>query len=1193
MGFRSVLVANRGEIAIRIFRACTELGLRTTAIYSKEDQLSLHRYKADEAYEIGRGKGPVEAYLDRQGIVDLAVRLQVEAIHPGYGFLAENAQFARLCSDAGITFIGPAPHHLEVFGDKVASRLLAQQVGIPVIPATDGPVAEPDDARAFAQQAGYPLIVKAVAGGGGRGMRTVQSEGDLDEAFARARSEAQAAFGNAAVYMEKYVERPKHIEVQILADKHGQIVHLFERDCSIQRRHQKIVEIAPAPTLSEATRQAMGAAAVRLMEHVRYQGVATVEFLVDAEENFFFLEVNPRIQVEHTVTELITGVDLVQAQIAVAQGRQLADAPISLPDQTAVTRTGVAIQSRVTTEDPANNFVPDHGRIQAYRVATGFGVRIDDGAGYHGAYISPYYDSLLAKVCTWDRTFVGASQKMLRSLREFRIRGVKTNIPFLQNVVIHPDFLAGTTHTGFVDMTPSLYEFPKAQDRGTRLLRYIGHASINNGPGIGPGKKPTFPVAPLPDSKSSAPCPAGTKQILDERGPEGLAAWMLGEQRLLITDTTFRDAHQSLLATRVRTDDLVRVAGATAKLMPGLFSAEVWGGATFDVAMRFLKEDPWERLELLRQHMPNVLLQMLLRGANAVGYRNYPDNVVRAFVQEAARAGIDLFRVFDSLNWVEAMTVAMETAAEEGKVVEAAICYTGDIEDPNRTKYDLAYYVRLARELQRRGAHIIAIKDMAGLLRPYAAGPLVKALKEETGLPIHLHTHDGSGNTVATVLAAVEAGVDAVDLAIAAMAGATSQPSLNGIVAALAHHPRSTGFDLKALQQLDDYWAAVRRYYVAFESEQSVVSAEVYLNEIPGGQYTNLLQQTGAIGLADRWDEVKRMYAVANEILGDIVKVTPSSKAVGDLALLMVQNDITDGAGLLARADELTFPDSVIDYFSGMMGQPEGGFPSELQAKVLKGQEPITVRPGELLPAVDWAELARELAELDGGAATEAAAADGAASSEESAKTETDEAGTEADGSHEAMIQPETEAQPNRHLITYALYPHVYRQYREHQRLYSDTSVLETPVFFYGLNVGEETSVDIERGKTLIVKLVGIGDVRADGTRNVWFELNGQSREVTVRDESSESDVVTRPRAVKGDPTHVGAPMPGRVLRVNATINQSVQRNEVLAVIEAMKMEVAVVASGPARVQQILIEEGATVDIGELVFVVEPIGADG
>lgn len=1154
MGFRSVLVANRGEIAIRVFRACTELGLRTTAVYSKEDQLSLHRYKADEAYEIGQGKGPVEAYLDMEGIVNLAVRLGVEAIHPGYGFLAENAEFARLCADAGITFIGPTPEHLEVFGDKVASRRLALEVGLPVIPATDGAVTGPDIARQFAEEAGYPVIVKAVAGGGGRGMRVVEAEDGLDEAFTRARSEAQAAFGNAEVYMEKYVEQPKHIEVQVLADRFGQVVHLFERDCSIQRRHQKIVEIAPAPTLSEETRQAMGEASVRLMKHVGYHGVATVEFLVDADENFYFLEVNPRIQVEHTVTELITGVDLVQAQIAVAQGSRLSDAPISLSGQEAVTRSGVAIQSRMTTEDPANNFVPDHGRLLAYRVATGFGVRIDDGAGYHGAYISPYYDSLLAKVCTWDRTFAGAAEKMLRSLREFRIRGVKTNIPFLQNVVTHPDFLAGTTHTGFADDTPELYQFPKARDRGTRLLRYIGHASINNGPGVGKGEKPTFVPPPLPQFDPTAKCKPGTKQILDKRGPEGLAAWMLQQERLLLTDTTFRDAHQSLLATRVRTDDLVKVAEATVKLMPGLFSAEVWGGATFDVALRFLKEDPWERLDVLRESMPNVLLQMLLRGANAVGYRNYPDNVVQAFVREAARSGIDVFRVFDSLNWVDGMTVAMETAAQEGKVVEAAICYTGDIEDPARTKYDIAYYVRLAKELQRRGAHIIGLKDMAGLLKPYAAGPLVKAIKDATGMPVHLHTHDASGNGVATVLSAVEAGVDAVDLAVASMAGATSQPSLNGIVAALERHSRNTGLDLGSLQQLDDYWAAVRRYYCAFESDQNVVSADVYLNEIPGGQYTNLLQQAEAVGLGHRWRDIKRTYAIANDILGDIVKVTPSSKAVGDLALLMVQYDIVDEDGLLARAAELPFPDSVIDYFSGMMGQPEGGFPEELQAKVLKGKEPITVRPGELLPPVDWDGLATEL---------------------------------HGEGAN-AQSPGDAAREPSRELITYALYPQVYKQWRQHVERYSDTSVLETPVFFYGLDVGEETSVNIERGKTLIIKLAGIGDVAEDGTRNVWFELNGQARDVTVRDEEVESSVVGRQQADPNDPSHVGAPMPGRVLQVHGKPGDFIEHNDMLAVIEAMKMEVAVAAPGNVHVVEAYVEEGTMVKAGDLLFIVKP-----
>lgn len=1156
MKFDSVLVANRGEIAIRIFRACTELGLRTVAVYSKEDELSLHRYKADEAYEIGRGKGPVAAYLDGDAIVELALKLGVGAIHPGYGFLAENAAFARRCAEAGIEFIGPAPDLLEAFGDKVAARKLAADAGIPVIAAADAPVAGGREAVGVAETLGYPVIVKAVAGGGGRGMRVASSPQELTEAVERARSEAEAAFGRADVYVEKFVPGAKHVEVQVLADKFGQTLHLYERDCSIQRRHQKIVEIAPAPSLSEPTRQALGEAAVRLMASVGYAGLATVEFLVDEDENFYFLEVNPRIQVEHTVTELITGVDLVQAQLLVAQGRRLSEEPISLPSQAAVTRSGFAMQCRITAEDPANDFAPDHGRISAYRVATGFGVRVDDGAGYHGAYILPHYDSLLAKVCTWDRTMAGAAGKMLRALREFRIRGVKTNLPFLRNVVVHPTFLAGEATTTFIDSHEELYEFPEARDRGTRLLRYIGYASLNRGPGVGTGERPATPLVPAPPSVNGEPLLPGTKQLLEAEGPEGVARWMLEQRRVLVTDTTFRDAHQSLLATRVRTKDLVQIADATVRAMPGLFSAEVWGGATFDVAYRFLKEDPWERLDALRRLMPNVLLQMLVRGANAVGYRNYPDNLVRAFVREAARSGVDVFRVFDALNWVEAMTVAMETAAEEGKIVEAAICYTGDIEDPARTKYSLNYYVRLAKELQRRGAHVIGIKDMAGLLKPYAAGPLVRALKEETGLPVHLHTHDGSGNGGAALLAAVEAGVDAVDLAVASMAGSTSQPSLNGIAAALQHHPRGTGFDLEALQQLDNYWRGVRKYYKAFEGEQGGASAEVYLYEIPGGQYTNFWQQAEALGLGSRWEEVKRAYATANRLLGDIVKVTPSSKAVGDLALLMVQHDIEGEEDLLARADELTFPDAVVDYFSGMMGQPEGGFPEELQRKVLRGRRPLAVRPGETLPPVDWRQLARELA------------------------PESDD----EEGGEGAKPTP-SEIGPNRELISYGLYPQVYKDFLEHRERYGDTSALDTPVFFYGLQAGETTAVDIEPGKTLIVKLVTVGDVEADGTRNLWFELNGQSREVAVRDEAAEDLVVRRPRAVVGDRTHVAAPMPGKILHVHVAPGDEAGRDDPLAVIEAMKMEVAVAPPSPGRVARVLVEPGDAVEAGDLLFV--------
>ncbi|GAB7388939.1 pyruvate carboxylase [Bacillaceae bacterium] len=1140
--FQKVLVANRGEIAIRIFRACTELNIRTVAIYSEEDSISLHRYKADEAYLVGEGKGPIEAYLDIDGIIEVAKRHDVDAIHPGYGFLSENAEFARRCEEEGIVFIGPTPEHLDMFGDKVKARQMAMKAQIPVIPGTEEPVEHLEDVMHFAKEHGYPIIIKAASGGGGRGMRIVRDASELEEAFNRARSEAKSAFGNPQVYVEKFVENPKHIEVQVIADRYGNAVHLFERDCSVQRRHQKVVEVAPSLSLSEELREKICQAGLRLMKEANYVNAGTVEFLVTDDGKFYFIEVNPRIQVEHTITELITGIDIVQSQIRIAEGYALTDPEIAIPEQEKIEKRGYAIQCRVTTEDPANGFMPDTGRILAYRSASGFGIRLDAGNGFPGAVITPHYDSLLVKVSSWALTFEQAAAKMLRTLKEFRIRGVKTNIPFLENVVSHPDFLSGNYTTSFIDTTPELFVFPKRRDRGTKLLTYIANTIVNGYPGLPKKeKKPSFAKPRIPRIPYNVPYREGTKQLLEQQGAEGVVDWIRRQKKVLVTDTTFRDAHQSLLATRVRTFDLVQIAEATGKLAPELFSLEMWGGATFDTTMRFLKENPWDRLAQLREKIPNVLFQMLFRGANAVGYTNYPDNVIKEFIRESADAGIDVFRIFDSLNWVEGMRLAIETVRETGKIAEAAICYTGDILDPNRPKYNLDYYIKLAKELEAAGAHILGIKDMAGLLKPYAAYELIRALKQEIGIPIHLHTHDTSGNGMAMLLKAVEAGVDIVDLAISSMSGQTSQPSLNAFVAALERHERATGLDLDNLQKLSDYWEDVRTYYSGFESGMKGSSADVYKHEMPGGQYSNLQQQAKSVGLGDRWEEVKEMYARVNKMFGDIVKVTPSSKVVGDMALFMVQNNL-DEETIYEKGETINFPDSVVQFFQGYLGQPYGGFPKRLQEIVLKGREAFTRRPGELLPPVDFAKVERELQEKIGREVTK------------------------------------------QDLLAYIMYPQVFLEKEQHEAEYSDVSVLDTPTFFYGLRPGEEISVEIEQGKTLIVKLISIGPVQADGMRTVYFELNGQPREITVQDQSVQATVQRKPKVQPGNPKQIGATMPGKVLKIMVEEGDKVKKGEHLIVTEAMKMETTIQAPADGTIKKIYVQEGDAIEAKDLLI---------
>ncbi|WP_099353575.1 pyruvate carboxylase [Fredinandcohnia onubensis] len=1137
---KKVLVANRGEIAIRVFRACTELHIRTVAIYSKEDAGSYHRYKADEAYLVGEGKKPIDAYLDIEGIIEIAKENDVDAIHPGYGFLSENIDFARRCEEEDIIFIGPKSSHLDMFGDKVKARHQAEKAEIPVIPGSDGPLKNLEEAVRFGEDHGYPVIIKASLGGGGRGMRIVRSKAGLKESYERAKSEAKAAFGNDEVYIEKLIENPKHIEVQIIGDSQGNIVHLYERDCSVQRRHQKVVEVAPSVSLSEKLRQDICEAAVKLMNNVQYLNAGTVEFLV-ANDEFYFIEVNPRVQVEHTITEMITGIDIVQTQIQVAEGHSIHSNEIGIPAQEDIKTHGYAIQSRVTTEDPLNNFMPDTGKISAYRSGGGFGVRLDAGNGFQGAVITPYYDSLLVKLSTQALTFEQAASKMVRNLKEFRIRGIKTNIPFLENVVKHEKFLSGEYDTSFIDSSPELFIFPKPKDRGTKMLSYIGNVTVNGFPGVEKKRKPVFDKPFLPKVKHTEPVPSGTKQILDQQGPEGVVNWVKEQKQVLFTDTTFRDAHQSLLATRFRTNDIKHIADPTARLLPELFSLEMWGGATFDVAYRFLNEEPWDRLATLRKQAPNILFQMLLRASNAVGYKNYPDNLIREFVKESAESGIDVFRIFDSLNWVKGMTLAIDSVRNNGKIAEAAICYTGDITDPTRSKYDLQYYKDLAKELEQSGAHMLGIKDMAGLLKPQAAYTLISALKETVSIPIHLHTHDTSGNGLITYAKAIEAGVDIVDVAVSSMAGLTSQPSANSLLYALEGTERKPELSVTAYEEIARYWEGVRKYYHDFESGMTSPHTEIYQHEMPGGQYSNLQQQAKGVGLGTRWEEVKEMYRRVNDMFGDIVKVTPSSKVVGDMALYMVQNNLTED-DIYERGETLDFPDSVVELFEGFLGQPHGGFPKELQRIILKGREPITVRPGELLESVNFSEIKDTLTH----------------------------------SLHRDVS--------NKEMISYALYPKVFMDYQKMFDQFGDISMLDTPTFFYGMRLGEEIEVEIEQGKTLIVKLVSVGQAQPDGTRVIYFELNGQPREVIVKDTNIKSTVVAKLKADRDNENHIGATMPGTVIKVLVEKGDKVNKGDHLMITEAMKMETTVQAPFTGIVKDIHVANSEAIQTGDLLL---------
>ena len=1145
---RKLLAANRSEIAIRIFRAANELGLRTVAIYSQEDRLALHRFKADEAYQVGVGKGPVEAYLDIPGIIAVAKEHEVDAIHPGYGFMSENPAFARACAKAGLKFIGPTPQLLELLGDKTAARQLAIDAGVPVLPGTQKAISSPEEAQKIAREIGYPVIVKASMGGGGRGMRVVNDAEQLASRLEEAQGEAKSAFGDASVFLEKYLPRARHIEVQIIGDEHGNLLHLYERDCSVQRRHQKVVEVAPASNLSQKVRAELCEAAVQIARKVNYQNAGTVEFLYDVDSTkWYFIEVNPRIQVEHTVTEMVTGLDLVRAQILIAQGEKLHAEPLAFPAQDKVPLYGAALQCRVTTEDAEKNFAPDYGKISTYRSPAGFGIRLDGGTAYSGAVLAAYYDSLLVKVTAWGRDLTEACQRMDRSLREFRIRGVKTNIPFLENVVNHPRFRAGEVTTSFLDDSPELFRFTTRADRATKLLSYVGEVILNGNPEVKGKKAPeSFEKAVLPQVPGIEP-PAGSRQLLKKVGPKKFAAWARKEKRLLLTDTTFRDAHQSLMATRVRTHDLLATADAVAQRLPNLFSLEMWGGATFDTSLRFLHEDPWQRLRELRQRIPNVCFQMLLRGANAVGYTSYPDNVIIDFVRESAEQGIDIFRIFDSLNSIENMRVSIDAVLQTGAVCEPAICYTGDILDKGRPKYSLKYYVQMARQLEKLGAHFLAIKDMAGLCKPYAAFRLVKALREEVEIPIHFHTHDTSGINTASLLKAAEAGVDIADAAIASMSGGTSQPNLNSAVEALRHTPRDTQLDMAALNECSDYWETVRSYYLPFDSGPKAGSARLYEHEIPGGQFTNLREQAASMGLGHRWREVEKTYAEVNQLFGDIVKVTPSSKVVGDMTLFLLANEMKPNDLLqLDEHHDISLPNSVVEMFSGALGVPPGGWPKKLQRLILRGQAPLKGRPSASLAPVDW-DLER------------------------------------------AQLEKKTGHPVRRDaMLSYLLYPEVFLKYDKFRQTYSDVGVLPTPTFFYGLKPAEEITVEIESGKTMIVKFLTIGEAHPDGTRTLFFELNGQPREVTVRDRALRIVERSHPKVNPEDPGHVGAPTAGLVSSIAVQANHPVERGAKLLTLEAMKMQSNIYAPITGRVTKLLVTPGQHVEAKDLLVTIAP-----
>ena len=1139
--FNKVLVANRGEIAIRIFRACSELGIKSVGIYSKEDKYALFRTKADESYLIGEDKGPIDAYLDIDGIIDLAKKKNVDAIHPGYGFLSENPEFVRKCEENDIVFIGPSADIMNMMGDKINSKKIATEVNVPTIPGINHPIRDYEEAKNIARKIGYPIMLKASNGGGGRGMRIVYEEGSLEIEYQTACSESKKAFGKDIIFIEKYISNPKHIEVQVLGDRYGNIVHLYERDCSVQRRHQKIIEYAPAFSLEEDIRKRICDDAVKIAKHVGYINAGTLEFLVDDTGNYYFIEMNPRIQVEHTVTEMITGIDIVQSQILIAQGYSLDSKEVNIKSQEDIQIRGYSIQCRITTEDPKNNFMPDTGKIQVYRTGSGFGIRLDGGNGFTGSNISPYYDSLLVKTISWDRTFVGAINKTIRSIKELRIRGVKTNIGFLINVLNNPIFKEGKCSTKFIDENPNLFKIAESKDRGTKLLQFIGNVMINENKCE---EKKSFDEIYMPKYNKGNLITDGSRDLFNKLGKEQYIEKIKNEKKLLLTDTTMRDAHQSLLATRFRTYDLIKVAEATNQYMKNLFSLEMWGGATYDVAYRFLKESPWIRLQKLREKIPNIMFQMLFRASNGVGYKNYPDNVVEEFIKQSAEQGIDIFRIFDSLNWIENMKPSINAALETGKIVEGSMCYTGDILDTSKSKYNLDYYIRMAQELESLGVDIICIKDMAGLLKPYAAYKLVSELKKTVSLPIHLHTHDTSGNGIATCLMASEAGVDMVDGALETMAGLTSQPSLNAIVESLKSTERDTHIDLYGFNEIGNYYKDLRKLYEKFESDLKNPCTEIYRYEIPGGQYTNLKPQADSLGLVNKFSDVKEKYKEANDILGDIIKVTPSSKVVGDLAIFMTKNNLTRD-NILKEGENLSFPDSVVDYCKGMIGQPEGGIPKDIQQVVLKGEKPIDLRPGLLIQDEDFYKI-------------------------------------------KIYLDNKFNMNSNmRNILSYAMYPSVYEDYLKHLQEYNDISKLESHIYFYGLKKGEECEVEIEEGKILTIKLIDIDDTKENGYRTVTFELNGMIREVEIRDKNYCGNIKDIVKADMNNPLQIGASIPGKVVKILVQENDVVKQNQPLIIIEAMKMETIIVAKSDGKIKSIKVSQDEIVSDKQLLLVME------
>jgi pyruvate carboxylase len=1146
MNIKKVLIANRGEIAIRIARAASELDIRTVAIYTYEDRYSLHRYKADEAYQVGEDNDPLKPYLDMDAIINIARDCGADAIHPGYGFLSENATFARKCADSNIIFVGPRPEAMAALGDKVTAKEVAKKAGIPIIESNIQPLTNIDIALQEANRIGYPLMLKAASGGGGRGMRVVRSDEDLKKSFPEARSEAKNAFGDDTVFLEKFVENPKHIEVQVAADNYGNIIHLFERDCSVQRRFQKVVEVAPAVTLQQATKDKLYKYATDIARAVNYNNLGTVEFLVDAAEHIYFIEVNPRIQVEHTVTEMVTGIDLVKTQLFVAAGYKLTDKEVGIGSQEDVSVDGVAIQCRITTEDPANDFKPDYGTLVTYRNAAGFGVRLDEGSTYPGMKISPFFDSMLVKVSTWGNNLHDASMKMHRALREFRVRGVKNNIPFLENLITHEGFRSGQTTVGFIQEHPELFRFVAKQDRGTKILRYLADITVNGNPDVKVKhdgrefRKPEIPMAPV-----DMAYPKGTKDMLTELGPDKFCAWLKAEKKIHYTDTTLRDAHQSLLATRMRTIDMLKVSKQFAKLHPQTFSMEVWGGATFDVAMRFLNEDPWQRLEQIREAVPNILLQMLIRGSNGVGYTAYPDNLVEKFVEQSWEKGVDIFRIFDSLNWMENIAPCIEMVRNRTEgIAEAALCYTGDILDPKRTKYNLDYYLRLAKDLENAGAHILAIKDMSGLLKPYAAAELVAGLKATVKIPIHLHTHDTSSLQPASYLKAIEAGVDVVDVALGAVSGLTSQPNFNAVVEMMKFHERENHYDIDSLNEFSNYWEAVREIYYPYESGLKASAAEVFRHEIPGGQYSNLRPQAKALGLEDKFEDIKKMYATVNDMFGDIVKVTPSSKVVGDMAQFMVANGFSR-EDVMQKGEGISFPESVQEFFMGVLGQPEGGLPKELQKIILKDKVPFTDRPNKHLNPVDFD---KEMAAF-----------------------------REQFGDDLGLCD----------FLSYKLYPKVYETYLKFYREYGDVSVIPTPLFLYGLKMGQDATIEIAKGKTLLIRLLSIGEANEMGKRTVFFKLNGQTRNIEVPDKSAKVEHKENRKVDKANANHIGAPLQGMLSKVQVKKGEQVKKNQPLFMIEAMKMETVITASHDCAIADVELPEGTLVNTNDLVIVIE------